>query len=61
MINKEDYIQAMELNNGTPCYILYNLDEDQAIVVTNKDVAERILHNDTTVNQMKESKLYVTD
>jgi hypothetical protein len=68
MIEKEDYIQAMELvneyekemilHNGTPCYILFNLDAGDAIVITKKDLAERIFNNDNHYDQMKESKLY---
>lgn len=53
-ISKEDYINALEvvktyeeaiiLNNGIPCYIIYDFDfkEKPVMVFTDKDLAERI-------------------
>lgn len=67
-LTKHDYLEARQIvdayekellnTNGTPVYILFNLDADAAIVLDNEDFAKRLLEKNGTYDQMKVSKLY---
>jgi hypothetical protein len=67
-ITKEDYLDAKELidayekaillTNGIPCYILYNLDTGDAIVIQDKDVAERLYKSADPYDRMTKTKYY---
>lgn len=44
--------------DGKTCYILFNIDEDIAIVVDDEDFAQRLLEKKHSFNQMKTAKFY---